>query len=55
MHIELRERGRLRERDHLQDLGVGGRIILKWNLDTRMGIRRIDLAGSVYSHMAGFL
>ena len=38
---EMCIQGFVREEDHLQDLGVGGRIILKWNLDTRMGIRRM--------------
>jgi len=35
VHARFREGVRLRGRDHLKDLGVGGRIILKWNLDIR--------------------
>jgi hypothetical protein len=37
--------GNLREGDHLEDAGVGGRIILKWILETWGGnIGCIDLA-----------
>jgi len=35
VHTSFREGVRLRRRDHLKDQGVGGRIILKWNLDIR--------------------
>jgi hypothetical protein len=28
----------LKERDHLEDLYVGGRIILKWNLEKYNGV-----------------
>jgi len=43
VHTGFREGGGLRGGggDHLQDLGLDGRIILKWNLDIRMGIRRM--------------
>jgi len=37
--------GNLRERDRLEDLGVGRRIILKWTLNL-LGIRGLDLSGS---------
>jgi len=36
--------GNLRERGHLEDLGVGGRIILRWILKWDGGIDWIDLA-----------
>jgi hypothetical protein len=40
--------GNLREGNHLEDRGVGGRIILKWTLRSRMGgeggMDRIDVA-----------
>jgi hypothetical protein len=29
--------GNLRERDHLEGLGIDGRIILEWTLKTRLG------------------
>jgi hypothetical protein len=35
--------GNLSERDHLEDLGVDGRIILEWTLnEIRTGGRRLD-------------
>ena len=34
--------GNMRERDHLEDKGLDGRIILKWNF--RRGVDWIDLA-----------
>ena len=34
--------GNMRERDHLEDTGLDGRIILKWNF--RRGVEWIDLA-----------
>jgi len=37
--------GNLRERDRLEDLGVGRGIILKWNLNL-LGICSLDLSGS---------
>jgi hypothetical protein len=44
--------GKLRERDHLGDLGVGGKIILRWNFRkwdvrvwTRLGWLRIGTGG----------
>jgi hypothetical protein len=37
--------GDLRERDHLQDLGIDGRIILKWISNVGMGsVDWIDMA-----------
>ena len=36
----------LKERDYLEDLGIGGMIILKWILQNRMGGRGLDLFGS---------
>jgi len=36
--------GNLRERDHLEDLGLDGRIILNGSLINRMGVDWIDLA-----------
>jgi hypothetical protein len=35
--------GNLRERSHLKDLGIDGRIILKWILNTCNGEAWIDL------------
>jgi hypothetical protein len=36
----------LKERDYLEDLGIGGMIILKWILQNRMGGHGLDLFGS---------
>jgi hypothetical protein len=41
VHTRFREGLRLRGREHLQDLGISGRIILKWKLNISMGIRRM--------------
>jgi hypothetical protein len=38
--------GNLRERDHLGDPGIGGRIILRWNFRSRMWGYGLDQAGS---------
>jgi hypothetical protein len=35
----------VRRRDHLEDLGVDGRIILEWILGNGMGNCRLDLSG----------
>jgi hypothetical protein len=35
--------GNLRERNHLEDLGVNRSIILQWNLGTRIGRMWIEL------------
>ena len=41
--------GDFRGRDHLEDLGVGGRIILKWNfLKSWMGRLGLDYCGARY-------
>ena len=34
----------LKEREHLKDIGVGGRILLKWILNEWGGVTWIDLA-----------
>jgi hypothetical protein len=37
--------GNLRERDHVENLGVGGKIILKWSSSSGMvGMEWIDMA-----------
>ena len=36
------EWGNLREGDHLEDLGVDGRVILNWIFETLGGERRLD-------------
>jgi hypothetical protein len=36
--------GNLKERDHLENLGVDGRAILKWILKWGLGMNWIDLA-----------
>jgi hypothetical protein len=38
--------GKLRERDHLEDLGVDGRIILRWIFRKWGGRYGLDRAGS---------
>lgn len=41
MHIEF-SRGDLRERGHLEDLGIEGRIVLKCIVKSRMGGRGLE-------------
>ena len=47
-------RGNLKERDHSEDSGVDGRIILSWIFRTwNRGARGLDWSGSGYGKMAG--
>jgi hypothetical protein len=38
--------GNLRERDHMEDTGVDGRIILRWIFRKRDGVHGLDRSGS---------
>jgi hypothetical protein len=44
--------GNLKKRDHLEDLGIEGRIILKWILN-RIVKLRVDASGSGQEQKAG--
>jgi hypothetical protein len=46
--------GTLRERDHLKDLGIGGRIILNWIVRPQDGGRGQDSSGSEQGQLAEF-
>ena len=45
--------GKLRERNHLKDLGVDGRVILKWIFKKYIGGRGLDRSGSGKKQMEG--
>ena len=51
--IDLAEWGNLRERDHLGDPGVDGRIILRWIFRKWDGWYGLNLSGLGYGHVAG--
>jgi len=44
----------LKGRDHSQDLGVSGRIILVWTLQKRVGGCRLDAFGSGYELVTSY-
>jgi hypothetical protein len=41
-------------RDHWEDLGIGGKIILRWTYGDRDRCGELDSAGSGYGPVAGF-
>ena len=43
----------LRERDHLENLGLDGRTMLKWIFNKWDGLNKLDWSGSRYRQMAG--
>ena len=45
--------GELRYRDHLEDLEVDGRVVLKFIFKKWAGGRRVDLPNSGYGHVQG--
>jgi hypothetical protein len=45
--------GNPREGDHLKDIGVDGRIILKWILEKWDGWHGLDRSGSAYGQVVG--
>jgi hypothetical protein len=45
--------GNLRERSHLEDLGVDGRIILRWIFSNWVVGYRLDRSGSGYGQVVG--
>jgi hypothetical protein len=47
--------GGLRERYHLEDPGIDGRIILKWILRNWIGDHGLDWSGLEHAEMAGFV
>jgi hypothetical protein len=45
--------GDLREREHLEDLGIVGRMTLKWIFKKRKGKNGLDCPGSGKKHVVG--
>jgi hypothetical protein len=45
--------GKVRERNHLEDTGVDGRIILKWVFEKCVGGHGLNQYGSGYGQVAG--